>query len=430
MKLDIGNSLKILTKDCVFAQSKKAKECNEMLETGGGKGRDFLGWLFPSSITKIDMNDIKATAYNFCINCEVVVVIGIGGSYLGSKAVISALSNSFGYTINKRPTIVYAGYNINEDYLYELLEYLKNKVFGIVSISKSGATIEPALSFRFLKKYLESIDGKENAKKRIVVITDKVDGPLRMLANQEGYKTYTIPNNIGGRFSVLTPAGLLPIAIAGIDIDQLINGAVDMEKETSSNIPFEKNLSELYAVVRNELYKIGKKIEILVNFHPKLYYVSEWWKQLYAESEGKEFKGIFTAAVNFTTDLHSMGQWIQESERTIFETVISIANSKHKLEVPLDEQNFDELNFLSGKRVDYINKMAELGTQLAHVDGGVPNIRIEISELNEYCLGQLLYFFERACGISGYLLGVNPFNQPGVEAYKKNMFNLLKKSGC
>jgi glucose-6-phosphate isomerase len=359
----------------------------------------------------------------------VVVIIGIGGSYLGAKAVIDALSGAFDSLSNKKPLIVYAGHNIGEDYLHELSEFLTGKSFGIINISKSGTTTEPALAFRILKKQLEDTMGKEEAKTRIVAITDAARGALRTLATKEGYKTFVIPDNVGGRFSVLTPVGLLPIAVAGIDIKQLVQGAVDMEKATGKSVPFAENLAAIYAATRNELYKSGKKIEILANFNPKLHYVSEWWKQLYGESEGKENKGIFTAAVDFTTDLHSMGQWIQEGERSIFETVVSVAHPQYSVEVPKDEQDLDGLNFLAGKHVDYVNKMAELGTQLAHVDGGVPNLKIELPELNAYYIGQLLYFFERACGISGYLLGVNPFDQPGVEAYKKNMFALLGKPG-
>ncbi|BAG83887.1 MAG: glucose-6-phosphate isomerase [Candidatus Azobacteroides pseudotrichonymphae] len=436
MKLDIKLSssmfktLKAMTKEQVVAQAVKTKECNRMLEVGNGKGRDFLGWLhFPSSVIEKDMDDIQLTANSFRTDCEVVVIVGIGGSYLGARAVITALANSFGALKNERPVVVYAGHNISEDYLYELSEYLEGKKFGIINISKSGTTTEPALAFRILKKQLEDSIGKMNAQKHIVAVTDKARGALHNLAVKEKYKTYIIPDDIGGRFSVLTPVGLLPIAIAGINIKQLIAGATDMERATSSDIPFENNPAELYASTRNELYKIGKKIEILANFNPKLHYVAEWWKQLYSESEGKQHKGIFTAVVDFTTDLHSMGQWIQEAERTVFETVISIASPKYKVEVPLDSQDLDGLNFLSGKRVDYINKMAELGTQIAHVEGDVPNIKIELPELNEYHLGQLLYFFERACGISGYLLEVNPFDQPGVESYKKNMFALLNKPG-
>jgi glucose-6-phosphate isomerase len=430
IKLNIDKSLLEITKEQVYAQASKAKTCNRALENGTGKGNGFLGWVhLPSSITEAEIEDIQATAEKLRSKCEVVVVIGIGGSYLGAKAVIDALSGAFDSLENKKPLIIYAGHVIGEDYLYELSQYLGKKSFGIINISKSGTTTEPALAFRILKKQLEEAVGKEEARTRIVAITDKERGALRTLATKEGYKTYIIPGNVGGRFSVLTPVGLLSVAVAGIDIRKLISGAADMEKATGSDVPFENNPAEIYAATRNEIYKSGNKIEILANFNPKLHYVSEWWKQLYGESEGKENKGIFPASVDFTTDLHSMGQWIQEGERSIFETVISIVSPQHTVEVPSDEQDLDGLNFMAGKRVDYVNKMAELGTQMAHVDGGVPNIRIELPELSAYYLGQLLYFFERACGISGYLLDVNPFNQPGVEAYKKNMFALLNKPG-
>ena len=327
------------------------------------------------------------------------------------------------------PVILYAGHNIGEDYLYELTEYLKDKKFGVINISKSGTTTETALAFRLLKKQCEDQRGKDMAKKVIVAVTDAKKGAARVTADNEGYKSFIIPDNVGGRFSVLTPVGLLPIAVAGFDIEKLIAGAAAMEKTCGKDVPFAENPAAIYAATRNELYKNGKKIEILVNFNPKLHYVSEWWKQLYGESEGKENKGIFPASVDFSTDLHSMGQWIQEGERTIYETVISVEKTQYSLQVPSDEANLDGLNFLAGKHVDEVNKMAELGTQLAHVDGGVPNMRIVIPALNEESIGGLLYFFEKACGISGYLLGVNPFNQPGVEAYKKNMFALLNKPG-
>ena len=426
--LDINKVFGFISEKQIFDRAEAAESANTTLEDGTGKGNDFLGWLhLPSSITETTFNDIQKTADALRSRCEVVVIIGIGGSYLGAKAVIDALSGSFDNMSNKKPLIVYAGHQIGEDYLYELFEFLNGKSFGIINISKSGTTTEPALAFRLLKKQLENAAGIEEARKRIVAITDGKRGALRTLATQEGYKTFVIPDDVGGRFSVLTPVGLLPIAVAGIDIRQLVSGATDMEKATGKDIPFEKNPAAIYAVVRNELYKQGKKIEILANFNPKLHFVAEWWKQLYGESEGKENKGIFTASVDFTTDLHSMGQWIQQGERTIFETVLSVAQSCNNVEISAGETDMDGLNYLAGKRVDYINKMAELGTQQAHIDGGVPNIRIEIPELNEYCIGQLLYFFERACGISGYLLGVNPFDQPGVEAYKKNMFALLGK---
>jgi glucose-6-phosphate isomerase len=432
ISLDITKTFATASKEEIFALASKATECNNTVEKGTGAGNDFLGWVkLPSSITEEQIKDIENTANVLRSKCEVVVVIGIGGSYLGTKAVVEALNNSFDWlsSSRKNPVIVYAGNNIGEDYLYELTELLKGKQFGLINISKSGTTTEPALAFRILKKMLEDAVGKAEAKSRIVAVTDAKRGALRTLADQEGYKTFVIPDNVGGRFSVLTPVGLLPIAVAGISIRDLVAGAVAMESKVGTGESFENNLSEIYAATRNALYGKGKKVEILANFHPKLHFVGEWWKQLYGESEGKNGKGIFPASVDFTTDLHSMGQWIQDGERTIFETVISVAEPTHKVVVPTDEANLDGLNFLAGKRVDEVNKMAELGTQLAHVDGGVPNIKITLPEVNAYYIGQLFYFFEKACGISGYMLGVNPFDQPGVEAYKKNMFALLNKPG-
>lgn len=432
ISLNIEKTFGFISKEAVSAYEPQVKAAQEMLENGTGKGNDFLGWLhLPSSIDKELLNDLKETAEVLRDHCDVVVVAGIGGSYLGARAVIEALSNSFDWLQTERtgPVMIYAGHNIGEDYLYELTEFLKDKQFGVINISKSGTTTETALAFRLLKKLCEEQRGKEMARKVIVAVTDAKKGAARITADKEGYKSFIIPDNVGGRFSVLTPVGLLPIAVAGFDIEQLVAGAADMEKACGIDVPFAENPAALYAATRNELYKQGKKIEILVNYNPKLHYVNEWWKQLYGESEGKENKGIFPAAVDFSTDLHSMGQWIQEGERIIFETVISVEHPDHTLKVPTDEANLDGLNFLAGKRVDEVNKMAELGTQLAHVDGGVPNMRILVSELNEFSIGQLLYFFEKACGISGYLLGVNPFNQPGVEAYKKNMFALLNKPG-
>jgi glucose-6-phosphate isomerase len=402
-----------------------------MLENANGLGNDFLGWLhLPSSITEEHLNDIQDTANTLRELCDVVVVAGIGGSYLGARAVIEALSNNFHcYLKGNNPAIIYAGHNISEDYLFELTEFLKDKKFGVINISKSGTTTETALAFRLLKKQCEDQRGIEVARKVIVAVTDAKRGAARTTADNEGYKSFIIPDNVGGRFSVLTPVGLLPIAIAGFDIKALVKGAADMEAATAPEVPFEENIAAVYAATRNALYADGKKIEILVNYQPKLHYVSEWWKQLYGESEGKENKGIFPASVDFSTDLHSMGQWIQQGERTIFETVISVANTNHSLVVPTDEKNLDGLNFLAGKHVDEVNKMAELGTLLAHVDGGVPNLRIVMPKLDEYYIGQLLYFFEKGCGVSGYVLGVNPFDQPGVEDYKRNMFALLGKPG-
>ena len=400
------------------------------LLNGKGKGNDFLGWVnLPNDIDNNLLDSIEESARVLRNNCDIVVVIGIGGSYLGAKAVIEALNNSFDLLQKdrKNPIVLFAGQNIGEDYLFELQELLKDKKFGIISISKSGTTTEPAIAFRLLKTQLENQAGKEVAKKLIICITDKEKGALRILADKEGFTTYVIPDNVGGRFSVLTPVGLLPIAVAGYDIRALVNGAIDMKNKAID--PSTDNIAIQYAIIRNELYKTGKKIELLVNFNPKLHYIAEWWKQLYGESEGKDGKGIFPAAVDFTTDLHSMGQYIQDGERHLFETVITVEKSTHSLLIPHDKDNLDGLNFLAGKNIDNVNKMAELGTCIAHVDGGVPNLKIVLPELSEYYLGQLLYFFEIACGISGYILGVNPFNQPGVEAYKKNMFALLDKPG-
>ena len=432
IKLDITKAACFLEAGAVKAFEPKVKAAQEALENGTCPGNDFLGWLhLPTEITPAFLDEIVATAKVMRDNCEAVVVAGIGGSYLGARAVIEALSNSFSWLIKdqKNPTILFAGNNIGEDYLFELTEYLKGKKFGVINISKSGTTTETALTFRLLKKQCEAQRGKEEAKKVIVAVTDAKRGAARTCADKEGYKSFIIPDNVGGRFSVLTPVGLLPIACAGFDVKQLVAGAQDMEKACGKDVPFAENLAAQYAAVRNGLYQAGKKIEIMVNYQPKLHFFSEWWKQLYGESEGKDLKGIFPASVDFTTDLHSMGQWIQEGERTIFETVISIEEPEKKLLFPNDEENLDGLNFLAGKRVDEVNKMAELGTRLAHVDGGVPNMRISVPKLNEYYIGQLIYFFEIACGISGNVLGVNPFNQPGVEAYKKNMFALLDKPG-
>lgn len=411
----------------------QVKAAQLALENGTCPGNGFLGWLhLPTSITPEFLDEIQAVANTLRQKCEAVVVAGIGGSYLGARAVIEALGNSFAWLVNdgKNPTILFAGNNIGEDYLAELTEYLKGKKFGVINISKSGTTTETALTFRLLKKQCEAQMGKEEAKNVIVAVTDAKKGAARTCADKEGYKSFVIPDNVGGRFSVLTPVGLLPIACAGYDIKQLVAGAQDMEKATGTEVPYEQNIAAQYAAVRNALYQeAGKKIEIMVNYQPKLHYISEWWKQLYGESEGKDGKGIFPASCDFTTDLHSMGQWIQQGERTIYETVISVEQPNHQMLFPNDEENLDGLNFLAGKRVDEVNKMAELGTRLAHVDGGVPNIRVSVPVLNEYYIGQLIYFFEIACGISGNVLGVNPFNQPGVEAYKKNMFALLNKPG-
>ena len=433
ISLDITKAAQFLSEGAVKAYEPKVRAAQEALENGTCPGNDFLGWLhLPSSITPEFLDEVQAVAETMREKCEAIVVAGIGGSYLGARAVIEALSNSFAWLVNnkKNPTILFAGNNIGEDYLFELTEYLKGKKFGVINISKSGTTTETALTFRLLKKQCEEQMGKEEAKNVIVAVTDAKRGAARTCADKEGYKSFIIPDNVGGRFSVLTPVGLLPIACAGFDIKALVAGAADMEKATALDVPFEDNIAAQYAAVRNGLYaQAEKKIEIMVNYQPKLHFIAEWWKQLYGESEGKDKKGIFPASCDFTTDLHSMGQWIQDGERTIFETVISIEKPNRNLLFPSDEENLDGLNFLAGKRVDEVNKMAELGTRLAHVDGGVPNIRVSVPELNEYYIGQLIYFFEIGCGISGNVLGVNPFNQPGVEAYKKNMFALLNKPG-
>lgn len=433
ISLDITKATSFLAEGAVNAYESKVKAAQEALENGTCAGNDFLGWLhLPSSITPDFLAEIEAVAKTLREKCEVVVVAGIGGSYLGARAVIEGLGNSFAWLVadKKNPTILFAGNNIGEDYLYELTTYLKDKKFGVINISKSGTTTETALAFRLLKKQCEDQRGKEEAKDVIVAVTDAKKGAARTCADKEGYKSFIIPDNVGGRFSVLTPVGLLPIAVAGFDVKQLVAGAADMEKACALDVPFADNLAAQYAATRQALYtQAGKKIEIVANFQPKLHYFAEWWKQLYGESEGKDGKGIFPAAVDFTTDLHSMGQWIQEGERTIFETVVSVETPEHTVLFPHDDENLDGLNFLEGKRVDEVNKMAELGTQLAHVDGGVPNMRLVVERLDEYHLGQMIYFFERACGISGLLLEVNPFNQPGVEAYKKNMFALLGKPG-
>ena len=428
IELSIKNAFGATTRQDVDALKPAAQQGLRKLTDGSGLGSDFLGWVkLPSETPASLLDDINATAADLRANCDTVVVIGIGGSYLGAKAVIEALSDSFqAYRRDAATRILFAGQNIGEDYLYELSDYLKDKKFGIIVISKSGTTTEPAIAFRLLKDQLEHQLGREEASKRIVAVTDASRGALRSLATQEGYKTYVIPDNVGGRFSVLTPVGLLPIAVAGFDIHALVEGAAAFEEATLTGA---NDMSVLYAQTRNALYRAGKKTEILVNYNPKLHFFGEWWKQLYGESEGKDHKGIFPAAVDNSTDLHSMGQWIQEGERTIFETVLSVVEQKHELRIGHDEANLDGLNFLAGKRVDEVNKMAELGTILAHVDGGVPNIHVTIPALTETYLGQLIYFFEAACGVSAYILNINPFNQPGVEAYKKNMFALLEKPG-
>ncbi len=432
ISLDFSKASQFVKDSTLAEMQNKAVEAQKTLEAGTCPGNDFLGWLhLPSSISMADLQAIKDCAATLRKECDTIVVAGIGGSYLGARAVIESLSNTLSWLVNdkKNPTVLFAGNSISEDYLFELTEYLKDKKFGVINISKSGTTTETALTFRLLKKQCEDQRGKEVARKVIVAITDAHKGAARTTADKEGYTSFVIPDNVGGRFSVLTPVGLLPIACAGFDVDELVAGACDIEKAAAADVPFEQNICLQYAAVRNALYSEGKKIEILADFQPKLHFMAEWWKQLYGESEGKDNKGIFPASVDFTTDLHSMGQWIQEGERSIFETVLSVEEVDHKVLFPHDDENLDGLNFLEGRRVDEVNKMAELGTRLAHVDGGVPNIRVIVPKLSERYIGQLIYFFERACGVSGNIIGVNPFNQPGVEAYKKNMFALLNKPG-
>ena len=431
MQLHINNATQFLAEGAIEKYEPQVMAAQQALENGTCPGNDFLGWLhLPSSITPDFIAEIKQVANTLRSKCDAVVVAGIGGSYLGAKAVIAALDDNFSWLKSSdSPRILFAGNNISEDYLSELINYLSGVRFGIINISKSGTTTETAITFRLLKKMCEDQRGKEEAKEVIVAVTDARRGAARQCADKEGYKTFVIPDNVGGRFSVLTPVGLLPIACAGYDISALVSGAQDMERQCDINTPFAENPAAIYAATRNALYASGKKIEILVNYQPKLHFMSEWWKQLYGESEGKQHKGIFPASVDFSTDLHSMGQWIQDGERTIFETVISVDKPNSSLTVPSDDENLDGLNFLAGKHIDEVNHKAEEGTRMAHIDGGVPNLQITIPCLDAYNLGQLIYFFEKGCGISGLVLGVNPFDQPGVEAYKRNMFKLLGKPG-
>ena len=414
----------------VLKYSNKVEEIHKEFQENKDKEKEFLGWLeLPTNYDKEEFKRIKKAAKKIQKDSEVLVVIGIGGSYLGARAVIEALTNSF-YNLEKRktPQILYAGNNISSRYILDMIELIGNRDFSVNVISKSGTTTEPAIAFRIFKEMLENKYGIEEGRNRIYVTTDKEKGALKTLANNEGYETFVIPDNVGGRYSVLTAVGLLPIATAGIDIDKLIIGAkTAQDKYADSNLKY--NSCYQYAVIRNLLYLDDKNVEILANYEPKLHYFTEWWKQLFGESEGKENKGIFPAGVDLTTDLHSMGQYIQEGRRDLFETVINIESPDDELAVKEDEDNLDGLNYLKGKTLDYINKKAMEGTIMAHVDGGVPNIIINMDKLNEESIGELIYFFELACAMSGRILGVNPFNQPGVEAYKTNMFKLLGKPG-
>jgi glucose-6-phosphate isomerase len=434
LKLDIEGVKNFVSLEDVYAFQGEIDLHHRSLLMRTGRGCDFLGWLDTPSLTQEDLlRKIQSDAETIHGMAEIFVVIGIGGSYLGARAVIEALGPNFpGLADNgdkKYPSVIFAGNNLSEDYLAELLTILDKKDYALAVISKSGTTTEPAIAFRILRTHIEQKYGKENARKRIFAITDKSRGALKKLATDEDYTTYDIPDDVGGRYSVLTPVGLLPIAVAGFDITKLIEGARRMEESFASTSSLEHNPAALYAVTRNALYHAGKPVEIMVNYLPNLNYITEWWKQLYGESDGKQNRGIFPAGVTFTSDLHSMGQYIQEGLRVIFETVLLIDKSKHELRIPLDKNDLDGLNFIAGKRLGEVNHIASQGTTLAHIDGGVPNIKITLPVLNENTLGQLIYFYEAACALSGYLLEVNPFDQPGVEAYKKNMFALLGKPG-
>jgi glucose-6-phosphate isomerase len=432
LKVDVSNMESFVGDQAWSSMQEEINNCQQQVIRRDGKGNDFLGWVdLPVQLDTDLLSRIQADARKIREMAEIFVVIGIGGSYLGSRAVIEALGNPF-ESLDRgsgSPVVVFAGENLSENYHARLLELLDKKEYAVAVISKSGTTTEPALAFRLIRKHVEEKYGKEEARTRIFAITDKSRGALKDLADAEGYASYVIPDDVGGRYSVLTPVGLLPIAVAGFDIRALLDGAVSMRETALDSSGFEQNPCAQYAAARNMLLRSGKFVEILVAFEPNLLYMIEWWKQLYGESEGKDNKGIFPAGVTFTSDLHSMGQYIQEGRRTLFETVISVGEPSARLVVPNDPENLDGLNFLSGMRFSEVNRQAELGTMLAHVDGGVPNIRLAIPAINEYYLGQLIYFFEFACALSGYALGVNPFDQPGVEAYKKNMFALLGKPG-
>ena len=422
-----------LTKKSIMEYKEQVENIHKDLHRRANDEKDFVGWLeLPTNYDKKEFARIKKAAKKIKKESDILVVIGIGGSYLGARAVIEALTSSFYNMLpnkqRKFPQILYVGNNLSPNYMNELIEYIGNKDFSINVISKSGTTTEPAVAFRIFREILENKYGIDEARSRIYATTDKEKGALKALAESEGYEQFVVPDNVGGRYSVLTAVGLLPIAVAGIDIDKLMEGArLAQERYNDSNLKY--NECYQYAVVRNILYKLYKNTEILVNYEPKMHYFTEWWKQLFGESEGKEQKGIFPAGVDFTTDLHSMGQYIQEGRRNLFETVISIEESNSDITIPSDDDNLDGLNYLAGKGLDYVNKKAMEGTVQAHVSGDVPNIIINLKQLNETSIGELIYFFEKACAVSGMILGINPFNQPGVEEYKKNMFKLLKKPG-
>ena len=431
IKLNLENSG--ITQASILEYRKQVEDIHKDLHARANKEDDFVGWLeLPTSYDKKEFSRIKKAAKKIQKEADVLVVIGIGGSYLGARAVIESLTSSFYNMLSdkqrKYPQIVYVGNNLSPHYINELIEYIGNKDFSVNVISKSGTTTEPAIAFRIFREILENKYGIDEARSRIYATTDQEKGALKTLADNEGYEQFVVPDNIGGRYSVLTAVGLLPIAVAGIDIDQLMEGArIGQERYNDSDLKY--NECYQYAVARNILYKEHKNIEILANYEPKMHYFTEWWKQLFGESEGKEEKGIFPAGVDFTADLHSMGQYIQQGERNLFETVVVIENPNSDIVINSDDDNLDGLNYLAGKKLDYVNKKAMEGTIQAHVTGKVPNIQIKMEKLDEINLGELIYFFEKACSVSGMLLGVNPFNQPGVEEYKKNMFHLLEKPG-
>ena len=430
ISININGVSEFVSLEEIAAHSKLAVKHLETLLSGTGPGNDFLGWIkLPENIAG-QIGRIEKIAKHLRSVSNTTVVTGIGGSYLGARAVIEALSHSFPHHVKeKQHEIIYAGHNVCEDYMADLLEVLEHLNYSIIVISKSGTTTEPAIAFRLLKNHIERKYGKSIAADRIVVITDATKGALRSQSELNGYETFEIPDDIGGRYSVLTPVGLLPIAVAGFDIRELVSGAKSAAEITRDSKDPQKNPALLYATVRNLLLQAGKSIEILVDFHPKLHYFAEWWKQLYGESEGKEGKGIYPSSADFTTDLHSLGQYIQEGQRILFETFLSIKSTPARVKIPLEKDDEDQLNYLAGKQICEVNRSAESGTILAHKEGGVPIITINIPALDIYYIGQLIYFFEIACAISGYILDVNPFDQPGVEAYKKNMFALLNKPG-
>lgn len=434
LKINIDNIGNFISVDKITDLQTQISKINDLIYSKSGKGKEFLGWIdLPSKTDKDIIIEIEDTASLLRSISDIIVVIGIGGSYLGARAVIDSLSNNFNHLLNHEdrhsPLVIYAGNNISEDYHYDLMKILDNKNSSLIVISKSGTTTEPAIAFRLLKAHIEKKYGKEEASRRIVIITDKSKGALRKLSETNKYKTFIIPDDIGGRFSVLTPVGLLPISAAGFNIKSILEGAKDMQELCFSEKSIKNNPADLYGAVRNLLYNKGFIIEILAAYLPNMNYFIEWWKQLFGESEGKEGKGIYPSGACFTTDLHSLGQLIQEGNRNIFETVLDLQESNNELKIPYQVNDTDELNYIHGKRLNDINRIAMQGTINAHVSGGVPDILLQIPKLNEYYIGQLIYFFEKACAVSGYLLGVNPFDQPGVEVYKKNMFKLLNKPG-